>query len=290
MLKITKILIITLYLSNVYNCIYAGQIVKAEKFLQPPVIDGYIDPLWEKTSEIITHDKAADIDIKIKAGYTDREIFFLVQYPDKDESREHKTWTWDKTEQMYVMGAEREDTFVFKWNMEDHPVDLSISSESSHIADIWFWKACRTDPSGYADDKIQKFSKLKSENSREIILPSGNIMYLQRMGDEGREAYKNTLFVEHTEDLLQRFEPQEPSGSRADVKARGLWSDGVWTIEFKRALVTRNIDDIQFFKGETYDFGVSRYEIAGREVDQESDQPLYGMGDVSEVFTLGFEE
>jgi hypothetical protein len=37
-----------------------------------------------------------------------------------------------------------------------------------------------------------------------------------------------------------------PSRSRADVMARGLFSDDSWTLEFKRARNTRNADDLQF--------------------------------------------
>jgi hypothetical protein len=35
-------------------------------------------------------------------------------------------------------------------------------------------------------------------------------------------------------------------GSRDDIAAKGIWKNGTWTVEFKRALVTGNDDDIAF--------------------------------------------
>ena len=107
--------------------LFAGQTLVAQKVEKAPVIDGVAaEPAWVRAREITTHDKAADIDITLKAAYTDKEIFFLVSFPDPDESRIHKSWTWDKSIEIYKMGNEREDVFIFKWNMESRPVDLSI--------------------------------------------------------------------------------------------------------------------------------------------------------------------
>ena len=89
---------------------------------------------------------------------------------------------------------------------------------------------------------------------------------------------------------MPRFTNSIPAGSRADVKAKGVWSYGRWTIEFARTLQTGNGDDIQFDVSKDYLFGVSRYEIAGREPALELKQPLYGSGDISEALTLRFGE
>lgn len=75
---------------------------------------------------------------------------------------------------------------------------------------------------------------------------------------------------------------------RADIKAKGIWKDGQWTIEFGRLLVTGNGDDIPFDIKQSYQFGVSRHEIAGLEEDPEAEQPKFGMGDISENLTLKF--
>ncbi len=266
-----------------------AQSLIAAKVKQPPVIDGTdADPAWAGAQKIITHDKAADIDITLKAVYTDKEIFFLVIFPDPDESRSHKSWVWDKGRDIYKIGKDREDVFVFKWNMGTKSVDLSIYGADPYKADVWFWKACRTDPAGYADDKIQTLAPTYMKNSVRLTAKSGRTMYLLRKGDLGVGAYATKLQVEYAGNMLPRFTNHTPSGSRADVKAKGVWKGGKWTIEFGRALNTGNNDDIRFDLKKSCRFGVSRYEIAGRKRDSKLTQPLYGSGDISEVITLIF--
>jgi hypothetical protein len=125
---------------------YVQQILTASKVSQEPLIDGLAsDEVWKKSRRIITHDKAADIDMTVKAVYTDKRIFFLVSYPDKDESLTHCSWTWNPEKKEYELGWDREDVFVIKWSMENKPVDLSVYADNPYTADVWFWKACRTD-------------------------------------------------------------------------------------------------------------------------------------------------
>lgn len=38
----------------------------------------------------------------------------------------------------------------------------------------------------------------------------------------------------------------QPQGSRGDIEQAAVWKDGVWSTEFRRALVTDNEDDVQF--------------------------------------------
>lgn len=267
----------------------SDQVLTAEKVAKAPVVDGKSnDPAWSRAKAIVTHDKQAGIDITLKAVYTDKRIFFLVSFPDPDESREHKCWTWDKKMKMYRQGLTREDVFVIKCNLLPVPVDLSIYSDSPYEADIWFWKACRTDPAGYADDKIQRLSPEKLPKSRPVKSKSGKTMYLQRLMDGGKAPYKTTFYTEYKGDNLPHFEPQIPSESHADIRAKGVWKNGRWTVEFGRDLITGNKDDIQFDTAAKYRFGVSRYEMAGRPPEPESTQPLYGTGDISENLTLIF--
>lgn len=268
---------------------YSGQFLEAARAENSPVVDGKGDDLvWKNAKEIIVRDAKAEINISLKALYTDKEIFFLVSFPDPDESRLHKSWVWDKKSKMYKQGLDREDVFVIKWNLLPDPVDLSVYSDSPYKADIWFWKACRTDSGGYADDKIQELSVKKLSKAMKIKSKSGKTMYLHRQGDSGLPAYKTNFYTVYKGDELPRFERQPPSGSRADIKAKGVWADERWTVEFERKLKTGHKDDIQFIPGNKYLFGVSRYEIAGRPPEPESSQPLYGSGDISEKLILVF--
>jgi len=270
---------------------FAEQNIAATKVAAPPVIDGAADEtVWQQVKEYITHDKVADIPITLKAVYTDTEIFFLVTFPDADESITHKSWVWDKDSQLYQQGPDREDCFVLKWNMAQAPVDLSVKADNSYIADIWFWKACRSNPVGYADDKYDQYDENEIPKSMKVISKSGKTMYIRRDGDSGMATCEDIIYPDYQGDNLARFKYLAPTGSRADVKAKGKWSDGKWTIEFSRALNTGNSDDVQFDISKEYLFGVSRYEIAGREPDPNLGQPLYGCGDVGEALMLQFEK
>ncbi|MBF0572329.1 MAG: hypothetical protein HQK69_01015 [Desulfamplus sp.] len=268
---------------------FCDQTIYAIKTPSPPVIDGNADDIsWQGTKNINTHDNIADININLKAVYDDKKIYFLVVFPDIDESRSHKTWIWNAKNNGYEIGPDREDTFIFKWNMENKQASLSIHSDNPHIADIWFWKADRTDPLGFADDKMDYFSEKFMLNTMELISNAGKHMFLKRTPDKGYPAYQTTLPVDYAGDKIPHYSSQKPIGSRADVSAKGIWSKNEWTIEFSRKLKTGNLDDLQFNIEDIYYFGVSRYEIAGIKPNPEISQPLYGAGDTSELLTLKF--
>ena len=284
-----KILALIAMLIVIQGLGYAESKFVATKVDRPPIVDGKSeDSAWAHAQQIITHDKIANLDIALKSVYTEDRIYFLVQFPDLDESRLHKPWLWNSSAEMYEVGPEREDCFVFKWAMETDSSNLSVTADEPHSADIWFWKANRTDPVGYADDKIQRLSKTKLAKSKQIKSQSGKSMFIQRKGDKGQSAYKSKLYLEHSGDEIPQFEHRNPTESRADVRAKGFWKDGSWCVEFSRLLVTGNPDDIQLDISKSYFFGVSRYEIAGREPNPSLSQPLYGAGDVSEKLMLTF--
>ena len=265
------------------------QTLVAVRAATPPQLDGIgDDPAWQHAPVLKTFDRVAGLQLQIQAVYTDSDIYFLVTFPDADESRLHKSWVWDKGRQIYTVGHDREDTFIFKWNMGTVPVDLSITSDTPYRADIWFWKACRTDNIGYADDKIHEYSAEENRNATRVFTRSGKKMYLLRLGDEGASAYKIDLISEYREEIMPRYLLQDPSGSRGDVRAKGRWNNGHWTIEISRKLTTSHDDDVQFVTGKKFLFGVSRYEIAGRKRNDKLTQPLYGTGDVNEPLWLEF--
>jgi hypothetical protein len=268
---------------------FAEQTLWVTRIIDPPVIDGLVnDSAWQNTPVLITYDNTQELPITIKSVYNDSEIFFLVIFPDLDESRTHKSWVWDPGRDIYTVGFDREDTFIFKWNMEAKPVDLSIYADNSYKADIWFWKACRTDAAGYADDKSHLLSPTEDRLATEIITRTGKRMFLLRESDEGESAYNIDLVSEYQGEILSRYTIKKPTGSRSDVKARAKWQDGRWTIEFGRKLITGNRDDLQFTPEQKYLFGVSRYEIAGRKPNTKLSSPLYGTGDTNEKLWLEF--
>ena len=254
-----------------------------------PTIDGVADEeIWARATALVTHDLLAEMDLTIKAVYAGDSIYFLASYPDADESRSHKTQVWVPDQDRYRIGVDREDTFVIKWSMEPGPVDLRVDADKPYKADIWFWKAHRTDPAGYADDKMHIYSPIEGSNSRTVLSKRGLRFFLDRPGDAGKSAYQTMVKTEHDADEVPFYLSRQPQGSRADVRAKGVWRDGVWTIEFARKLVTNNADDVQFDIEQAYQFGLSRYEIAGRDRNPKLEQPWYGAGEITGSQTLKF--
>jgi hypothetical protein len=267
----------------------ADQRLVAVKVERPPVTDGRDDDAaWARAQAVTTIDAVADIPLTLKAVYTEGAIYFLVQYPDATENREHKTMLWDQAAERYRIGPKREDTFIFKWNLSAGSIDLRVSGHTPHRADIWYWKAYRTDHGRYADDKMHIFEITAIPRSQKILSDTGHSFYLYRPGDEGDPAYRAIVHDKYEGDQAARYDFSQPSGSRADIRAKGEWKEGSWTIEFARPLDTGHADDIQFRIDGSYLFGVSRYEIAGRKRDPTIEQPDFGRGDVGEPLVLIF--
>lgn len=269
---------------------HGSQIIIAARVDQPPAIDGdSTEAAWARARSITLQDKVTKIGITLKAIHTQKAIFFLVRYADATEEREHKTLIWDEELEFYKTGPTREDSFVFKWNMEPDPVDLTLSANRPYQADIWYWKAARTDHAGYADDKMQLYTAHNQKKSKKMLSKDGRLFYLRRSGDNGNAAYKAKAQQGFTRKTQPQFEFVKPTGSRADVHAKGIWKNGAWTIEFARQLQTGHADDIAFDLKGRYQFGISVYEIAGRRQNRKIDKPLFGSGEIGETVTLVFE-
>jgi hypothetical protein len=56
---------------------------------------------------------------------------------------------------------------------------------------------------------------------------------------------------------------ETPSGSEKDVRVAATWKSGLWTVEFKRKLVTSSRDDVQFFPLREYEFSVTAFDNCG---------------------------
>ena len=273
---------------------YADRQIVSHKTVAAPTLDGNCgDDAWKDIKPEIIYDKTAELNFFLRSVYAAEQVFFCVLYQDTAENSFHNPWLWDKEQLTYLTGPHREDTFVFKWNMMDKPVNLSNFSEDSYTADVWYWKANRTNLAGYADDKTQVLSDTPNEKTTEVITASGAKRYLQRKSDAGKPAYNELKKAptNYVTPLVNRFEPVTPEGSRGDVEAKGEWRDGYWTIEFARKFDTGHDDDIQFNpqSDRSYLFGVSIYSLYGRPLVM--DQPnRYGMGRISDPLELVFEK
>ena len=83
------------------------------------------------------------------------------------------------------------------------------------------------------------------------IIAGGKTVYIRKQRDAGVPPYRQLPApAERKADRLPSFETQKPSGSVANVAARGQWSAGTWSLEFARALNTGAADDVVFRPGQ----------------------------------------
>ena len=73
--------------------------------------------------------------------------------------------------------------------------------------------------------------------------------------ENGREIPETKV-----KDVIPQYPTQKPTGSAADVEAKGEWADGKWTVEFKRKLNTGHKDDTAFVAGKSLSFAVATYD------------------------------
>lgn len=274
------------------SAVFALQSLLAVKVETAATIDGRAnEDFWQRAGTVTVHDVTADIDIELKAVHDGVTLYLLAEYPDADESRLHRALVWKPELNRYQNGPAREDSLILKWGMSGSESGLTLKEDRPYRADIWYWKAHRTDHAGYADDKIQYYTTTRDNKSLLLLSDSGKVFYLMRSGDQGVPAYKPKLQAAYSENLVPKYDLQTPSGSRADIRAKGVWQDGRWVIEFARKLKTGQADDLQMELGGAYRFGVSRYEIAGLQPESEevSDVPLFGTGEVGEIVQLSFQ-
>ncbi len=158
--------------------------------------------------------------------------------------------------------------------MDDNPFQnhtgMSVSGMAANrtgdLADVWQWQSSRSLPMGYADDQ-----SLEATTERAGYRPdSGSAVATENGQSVGAPAWMSPDGLSSTHDVLLRESAvpfagtpvggeeipavvlQDPSGSRADVEARGVYdaSTHTWTVELRRKLDTGASDDRIFAPGD----------------------------------------
>ena len=264
--------------------------IKSKLIEVVPVLDGIDgDNAWQGITAVETLDHSSQRPIEIMSCHDGENVYFKVRSFDLSRSDTHKTWVWNEGEGIYIQGDDREDCLVLKWKTSGGNMSYHHEVAEPHTADVWFWKARRTNPAGYFDDKHQVVSQTASEDVFAYPSDKYGTLYITRKGDSGRSAYEEKFFFENKGPAVHKFYPREPQGSRADIKGKGKWENNYWTIEFSRKLDTGHADDIVISKDKECEFGICLYEMAATGIEPDWFQPLYRTGDVFDILTLTLE-
>lgn len=116
-------------------------------------MDGQDDEAaWQKAFEVTVPLQYGHIsEVRLKALYSDGDVYIRVQWPDATQDREHHPWTWDAGQGEYVEGPQIEDSVLlsFEAGCEWTP---SLLGGYIYDFDAWQWLAARSDPLGQALD------------------------------------------------------------------------------------------------------------------------------------------
>lgn len=217
--------------------------------------------------------------VAVKSVYTDTHIAFLVSWEDATrDDKAHKPWVWNAENKAYEQGKEQEDAVALAFE-HTGPFTADMLSHVDAVWDLWTWKATRTDPVGYAQDKTHRYSTTKPQGSaKEYASRTGAPVWIQRPEDAGSSVQMSQKApATYSGDVLPQYTATVPGGSAADVRAKGRWQGGRWTVELARKLNTGNPDDTAFDPARAYSMAVAVQDRTG------------DMGQASPLIRLMFE-
>ncbi len=244
-----------------------------------PTVDGNGDePVWRSAvplqvvaKRVLAPNIGRSTRVSIWSVYTDTHIYFLASWEDATQDISHKTWVWNAEKKAYEEGLDREDMFALGFE-HTGPFTADMLSPVESVWEIWHWKAFRTNPQGYAMDKTHRHTRQKPEGRANPHKATGGAeVWIARPEDAGKTVEKKQPApTSYQGDRVPQYVAGNPGGSAADVRAKGAWDRGRWTLEFERRLDTRNPDDTAFDTKRVYKMALAAFDRTG-EMDKASD-------------------
>jgi len=296
------------------------------KVTLPPKLDGSgDDDAWRNVPELKVRAKNGP-EISLRSIHTSDRLYMLVSWEDATESIKKNMWVhdgtkWDQMKELRVYEVEPtkvgEDRLAFNWPINNSVIGFSakgcllichdsgrFSKRESRMAtnspkefiDQWHWKAARTNPIGYADDKwmdnklltktqVPNLKKRREAAQHGDDKGDGNLNYSDNKTKDGKPKFvrnggliddeflkkEDATPIDYSKTIFQKgnaipgYILARPNGSRGDVDAKGVWKDGSWTLEISRKLLTEDrMHDVQFDDlKKTYYFGIAVFDNDG---------------------------
>lgn len=198
--------------------------------------------------------------VELKAALRGDRIYLLAVWRDASENILHKPYKWDPAAAAYKKTNEMEDRFAVSLRMAGEFSNNKIGG-GEFTADVWHWKASRSNPAGIAHDKMWRVSLSPFDKAREWQTADGRRVYLARTSDAGDRLYKPVKYDVKQDEVMNRYEVNlNPQGSIADIRAKGVWRDGTWVLEMSRALDTGHDDDAVIPANGTIEIAVAAFD------------------------------
>ncbi|MFC1657607.1 ethylbenzene dehydrogenase-related protein, partial [Candidatus Moduliflexota bacterium] len=236
----------------------------------PPEIDGLAkEKSWKEAEPFQVGVKGASgrFDVTISALWGDGTVYFLVQWPDKNASVEHHPWRWSEETGEYVVDKAVEDALALQFSREGKLGDCMLSGRPVE-ADLWYWRAARTNPAGFADDETLTVSTKRIPKANFYQASNKMTVWVKEKRDAGTSPYRSQVAGTFEGETVRRYVARPPTKSAADIRARGIWEQGMWTVEFARKTDTGDPVDVVFAPGEDRYFSLAVFN--GRERSEHS--------------------
>lgn len=247
--------------------------VVADAMSAAPALDGKIDD-WAGVSPVTVTVKPAregdekafqgTVDLQLRAAVNGDMIYVLAQWPDSSKDDTHKTLTWNVEKDGYEEGKDREDRLALNFPISGDFTACMLSGKT-FVADVWHWKAYRSQSVGVVEDQSNIFSVDKQEKAKEHPTKDGKMIWVARPSDPGTSLVTSQKPIDNIGDVVPQYLPaKEVSGSKADIKSAAVWADGMWTVEMGRKLDTgHSKEDTVFEHGKTYAAGAAVFDHTG---------------------------
>lgn len=222
----------------------SGAAIVANEVATPMILDGDITD-WREVAptRVPLSGVGGAAEVEIRAAIHAGRLYMLAIWADPTWNNLHKPHRWNEATFAYEKADEHEDRFAVSMPIAGE-FSANKLSGSGFVADVWHWKAHRSNPLGLAHDKIWQVSPTPFEGSRAFPSADGSTVHLRRQSDAGDRLYKPKRYIMKHQDLMPGYELNEAAaGSVADVAAHGTWQDGQWVLELSRALDTGHEDD-----------------------------------------------
>jgi len=299
-LKTRKLYSVLLVLGFVLTILFAAQNIDAQSVTDLTAsnttdtitLDGdATETAWTNAEALtISNVDGSGIDVTLKALTDGTYLYIFAMWDDDSLSNTRKGWEYNGTHWSNIGG--NEDRIAIVWGVDGSSMVCGHdpSTDDDMLFDVWHWKASRTAPGGWVDDKYWDGSGRHSDaktaggysdnsvvaqagSASAITTALGNSSAVSAFSDDDRPYWDNdgvviswTSGVNATSvsDFVDGYKTEAPTGSRGDVLAESKYDSNTWNVEFKRELNTTNsVDDIAFEVDNSVSFYVSIFDDTG---------------------------
>lgn len=285
--------------------------VTAAKAKKDP--SGINDKSWKKAKSTVIQLEGKEefegmsVLVETKAIYTKTNIHFLFKWKDKTKSIIKGAWKFDGQKWAHQDGNEDRLALLFEiTRIKGFPSagcaatchapdegDIQMATgKKGEKADLWHWKAARSDPYKSAEDTWlgvggvktgRKADAGKGGDKKNQTEDKSKPAYMQNPGTKPSApgfllAEESVVIKDYSVfkagDVLTYRMPKKPKGSRGDIKAISNYADGFWTLMLTRKLKTGHSDDVAFNVRKKYNFALATFDNSSDENSYDSEVVL----------------